>query len=94
MKTCYVIVAGEGDYSERSEWPVLVFLDQDKAIDTMKKLESISARAENKKQTSVARRAVAREYKAFGLDADKLSVFTDWKLEEAQFDDSKFGRSK
>lgn len=97
MVKCYILMAGEGEYEDRVTWPVLVFLDRDKAIDTLKKCESISMRYENKTQNTVYRKMITKEYRALGIDESKkdqsgnlISIFTDWDLEEAHLDDGKF----
>jgi hypothetical protein len=92
MVKCYILMANEGEYEDRVSWPVLTFLDRDKAIDTLKKCESIAMRynARNKRRDA----SYLKEYEALGICCDckehLITLNTSWTLQEAHFDSGKF----
>ena len=100
MVKCYVIIAGEGEYSDRGEWPLLVFTDVAAAQAMMKKLETIydtywkkfpefKGEYEERHAQYVAHKNAARaEYERVIGELPEgvhFSGSTDWKLEEAGF---------
>jgi len=96
---CYVIVAGEGEYSDRGEWPFLVFTDKDKAQAMIKKLEAIHEKYKRISRiyfsTTDEGRAIEWKERNEATKTEYAELLgpteryyggnTDWKLEEAEF---------
>jgi hypothetical protein len=89
MAIAYVIVAGTGIYSDRSEKPVRVFLSRKKAKEEMAILEGMAITDESLKSHAypgAAVRAKRIEYENrgyIGLDGDE-----DWTLYETLIGDA------
>jgi hypothetical protein len=85
LRKAYVIIRGNGAWSERWSTPVKVFLDRDVAQTTMEKLEAVQRRfGRNAKDCGPrnppeVRRAAAAAYRDLGFDADDED---DWELVE------------
>lgn len=91
MTKAYIIIRGSGAYSDRSTTPVRVYLDKQKAQETMAKLKAIeswhstkdSSHYMNYELAQKKNPAVTAEYLAIGFEA---TVWDDWELAEADLD--------
>jgi hypothetical protein len=79
---CWVIVAGQGEYSDRLTWPFRVYLNKEDAQAMMAKLDVIE------KSSHRDYSAALQAYRDLGInDGDDFSFTgdTDWELCEAEF---------
>lgn len=94
MTTVYVIIGGRGEYSDRTTWPELVFLDQVKAQSVMAKLEAIAKpfKEDSERPPRVrstlpkdAKSKALAAYEALGCHSMTIHVVsdTDWEMAEA-----------
>lgn len=93
MTSAYIIIMGSGEYSDRSEEPVRVFLNKDSAHAEMIRLQAIKKKYFPVPQLSndtwdaiwerrqAAGKAAKRDYEAAGYEVYTGEV--DWELNEA-----------
>ena len=96
----YVMVKGQGEYSDRSEEPYRVYLSEERAKAAMTAAERISDSVvndfsgmgmmtyeERREKYLVAKKAALAEYEKLGftgLDEDGLDGDEDWALHEVE----------
>lgn len=94
VKTVYILIAGTGEYSDRTTWPVRVYTDKAKAEEMLKKLHDLNMGYEANGDTPYYKRKgidpIPKEQVKAGyaeMGFPDISVDVDWELAEAPMDE-------